>query len=92
MTEYQQPKSSVNTYKKKNHKTVIGVVNIIIGLAIYLWASSHSPHMDFGEMLMKYDSYIIKEPIYTIIILIAAALGLGGLIILIKDLTASSNK
>jgi ABC-type transport system involved in multi-copper enzyme maturation permease subunit len=85
----EQPTEAVNKSNKNiTSKIVIGVGNIIAGLIIYLWASSHSPHMDPAEMLMNYDSYVLKEPIYSIIIIFAAILGIGGIAFLVRDLLA----
>lgn len=61
-----------------------GLVAVVIALAIALWAHSHSPHMGFGEMLMNWDSYIIKEPFYSIIMMIAATSGIAGIVAVVR--------
>jgi hypothetical protein len=72
---------------------VIGVIWTLLGLFIYLWASRHSPYMDFGGMLMGgLDNYIIKEPAYSVIVLIAAVLGLLGIVQLVLGLAAEVKK
>ena len=53
-------------------KIIGGIISTLAGLIIYLWLRGHSPHMGFGQMLMKYDTYIIKEPVYSIIVVLAA--------------------
>jgi len=53
-------KRKYNAESKNIKNLIIGIVNIVIALVVYLWASNHSPHMDLGEMLLKYDSYLIK--------------------------------
>jgi hypothetical protein len=74
-------------------RIITGIVCALSGLSIYLWASSHSPHMDFGAMLMNgLDNYIIKEPAYSVIILIAAGLGLTGIALLIAGAVNGARK
>jgi len=65
----------------------LGVVQIAIALGIYLWASNHSPHMGFfATVTTAIDSYIIKEPTYSIILVIAAILGVLGIIAVVRGL------
>ena len=61
---------------------ISGFFGIILGLFIFLWARAHSPHMGFGEMLTKFNSYVIKEPQYSFILLFAAGLGIVGIVLL----------
>ena len=62
------------------NKQAAGVAECVAGLAVFLWAKGHSPNMGFMEMCAKADSYILKEPFYDIILIIAALLGLAGII------------
>jgi hypothetical protein len=39
--------------------------------------------MGFGEMLAKLGSYYIKEPFYSLIVVVSAILGLAGFILLV---------
>jgi hypothetical protein len=70
-------------------RIVAGVVAIAIALAISFWAHAHSPHMGFGEMLMNLDSYIIKEPFYSVIMIIAAITGVFGILAIVRGLQAA---
>lgn len=60
---------------------VSGIISILLALMFYLLVSSYSPHRGFGEILIQ--SKAIKEPIYSIIIFIIAAIGLIGIVFLI---------
>lgn len=71
-------------------KIIWGIIYVILGLIIYLWVNQHSPHMGFGEMMTNLGSYYIKEPLYTIIILVAAILGLNGVVLLIRGVVAEA--
>ena len=57
----------------------LGLAFALAGLGLYLWVARHSPYMGFGEMLANLDGYIIKEPLFSAIVLIAAGMGLTGL-------------
>ena len=74
----------------KKRGIVIGAVLILCGLSIYLWAQRHSPHMGLGEAMMAMygdlNAYYIKEPVYSLIVLFAAALVLWGAICLVRGL------
>lgn len=73
-----------------------GSAMVICGLALYLWARPHSPHMGLGEMLvalgMDPNAYYIREPLYSLIVVAAAALGLGGCVLLIRALIEQAKK
>lgn len=71
-------------------KIIGGAIYLIIGLSIYLWASSHSPNMSYGEMLTKMDTYILKQPAYNIIIILAAIFGIGGIVLIIQGVISSN--
>lgn len=79
----------VETVHKSSSHIVGGIFAIVIALAIGLWAHAHSPHMGFGEMLMHWDSYIIKEPFYSIIMLIAATAGIVGVFAVARGFRAA---
>lgn len=77
-------------------KIVGGVVGVSLGLFTYLWASQHSPNLGFGEMLMKAaqdpNHYIIKEPVYSVILVVAAGLSLLGVCLIGFGLIAQAKK
>lgn len=77
-------------------KIVGGVVWTSLGLFTYLWASRHSPNIGFGEMLMKAaqdpNQYILKEPAYSVIMVVAAGLGLLGICLMGLGLIAQAKK
>ncbi len=56
-----------------------GFVLIAHALLVGLWARGHSPNMNLGEMLTKFNSYYLKPPVYNIIMTIVAIAGLAGL-------------
>ena len=64
---------------------VTGAIGVGFGLFIGLWARSHSPHMDFMEMMSKADSFVLKEPIYYVILIVAVLIGLAGVMRIIKS-------
>ncbi|MBK8242237.1 MAG: hypothetical protein IPK88_02335 [Saprospiraceae bacterium] len=61
-----------------------GIILIILGILIFAWAKSYSPHIDFGEMIINFDSYFIKETFNTIIFIICVLLVYHGLKTLLK--------
>ena len=69
-----------------------GVLCIAGAVALGLWARSHSPHMGFMEMANKMDSYILQENVYNVMIIIAALLGLMGIINLVKSFIPSKGE
>jgi hypothetical protein len=71
-----------------NGSIATGIVQMIAALAIYLWAREHSPNMSFGEMLMKLDSFYIKQPWYALILLFCAFLALAGFVAIVRGLGA----
>ena len=72
----------------KTAMQVSGVVELVIGIGIFIWARAHSPNMGFGEMLTKADSFILKEPVYYAVLGIAALFAIGGIINVVKSLGA----
>jgi len=56
-----------------------GIFGIIMGLAIYLWARNHPPKM----FIMGPNDWCIPEPIYSIILLLAALFGIFGIVELV---------
>ncbi|MCI0490364.1 MAG: hypothetical protein L0229_27540 [Blastocatellia bacterium] len=68
-----------------NRKAIVGIVlggmglfGIFVGVALGVWASSHSPNMGVWERLNNPNNYIINQPYYTIIMLVAWGGGLVG--------------
>ena len=53
-----------------------GIFGIIMGLAVYLWARNHPPQM----FIMGPNDWCIPEPIYSIILLLAALFGIFGIV------------
>jgi hypothetical protein len=74
----------VETARNSNSRIVGGIVAIVIALVISLWAHGHSPHMGLGEMLMNWNSYIINEPFYSIIMIAAATTAIAGMIAIVR--------
>jgi len=75
------------------NKLVGGVVFALLGLFMFLWASRHSPYMGIGEMLTQgMEHYILKEPLYTFLLLFAAGLGLIGVALFVLGLVAQSRR
>lgn len=70
-----------------------GIAFALFGLLVFLWASRHSPHMGLGDMVTQgMSQYILKEPLYTFILLFAAALGLLGIALFVLGLVAQSKR
>lgn len=70
-----------------SNKIVGGIIGVLVGLFIYLWASRHSPYNPLGAMMAGgLENYILKEPFYTVILLVAAGLGLLGISLLVLGL------
>lgn len=70
-----------------------GVTYALLGLFLFLWASRHSPYMGVGEMLTQgMEHYILKEPLYTLVLLFAAGLGLIGIALFVLGLVAQSRR
>ena len=67
-----------------------GVVLIILGLAIFFWAKEHSPHMGFGQMLMRLDSWVFKPSVYNAVLVVCALLGLLGIASLVRGLQGNT--
>ncbi len=64
-----------------------GIACALVGLFVYLWASRHSPYNPLGAMMMGgLENYVLKEPFYTIVLLVAAGLGLLGIALLVLGL------
>jgi hypothetical protein len=56
----------------------LGFLFILFAIAVGFWARAHSPHMGFGQMMTKWDSYFIREPWYELIIGAVIIAGLCG--------------
>ncbi len=78
--------------KSGTAKIVRGIISLILGLAVFLWAREHSPRMGFGEMLTKMDSYILKPELYNVVLIICALLGLNGLYLLVTGFQANQRR
>ena len=65
-----------------------GVVFIGVALAIYFWARAHSPHMGFGEMLTNLNGWVINEPVYSFILIVAAVIAIFGGVAIVRGLQA----
>ena len=57
---------------------IFGVIGVIVGVTLGIWARKHSPHMGIGEMITKWDSYILEEWQYYTAMIAAVLLILGG--------------
>jgi hypothetical protein len=61
-------------------KIIWGIAWTLVGLFVYLWAGGHSPYNPLGAMMAGgLESYVLKEPFYTVMLLVAAGLGLLGI-------------
>jgi hypothetical protein len=61
-----------------------GILEITIGLGVFLWIRSHSPQMGFGEIMMK--KWTLDETAYNVFLLIAVLFALMGIVTLIRGL------
>ena len=68
-----------------------GVVLLVLGLITWLWVRGHSPHMGLGEMMANMDNWILKEPVYSMVVVTAALLALFGVIQLYRGLQTEQN-
>lgn len=66
-----------------NALRIIGAAAVSVSILIALWARAHSPNMGFDELMIKLDSYILKQPIYYVIMLVAALIAVGGAVSII---------
>ena len=71
-----------------NRKTILGIIlaavgvfSLLIGVILGIWANAHSPNIDIWEALRNPDNYIIKQPYYTIVVLVAWGAGLLGAVL-----------
>lgn len=70
---------------------MLGFCAIIAAFLIASWARAHSPHMGFGEMITKMDSYILKEPFYNLAMAVSVLGGLVGFVALILGVIFFAN-
>jgi len=83
----------LNNIKGSIALMVGGATYALLGLFLFLWASRHSPRMGIGDMITQgMDNYILNEPLYTFILLFAAALGLIGIALFVLGLVAQSKR
>ncbi len=68
----------------------VGLTLIVSGMALYLWVSTHSPHMGLGEIIgdsaTDPGAYYIREPIYSVLVLLSAVSGLIGFVLIARGL------
>ena len=83
---------SRNSPKGSAPLSASGVVSIVLGLALGIWAHSHSPNMGFGEMITKMDSYILKPPVYYAAMVTAAMLIICGAAAVFKSISINISK
>src|SRR5271166_1637134 len=73
-----------------------GMLLAVAALALFLWISRHSSYMSFAEKmsasLTDPDAYFIKEPAYTLLMLVAAFLGFGGAVLVVRELIRESRR
>ena len=58
---YRRGNSAMNKRKSGGGQIFKGVVFILLGLFTWLWASGHSPHMGYSEMLSNRDNWVFLE-------------------------------
>jgi len=73
-------------------KIIRGIISLVLGLGVFLWAREHSPNMGFGEMLTKLNSYMIQPTVYNIILIICALLAINGVVMIVLGLQANQKK
>ena len=79
---------------KQEHSQMIvarGVALMLVGLVMWLWVRGHSPHMGYAEMLADMDNWILKEPFYSVVVVISALFALSGGIQLYRGLRLEPN-
>ena len=63
---------------------------ILAGLILFFWAGQHSPHVSLAELLSAADvaskAYYIREPLYSLVIILAFAMGLHGFALTMRGL------
>ena len=75
--------------RSKKSMQLSGIVVIVLGAGLLLWARGHSPNMGFGEMMMMdANGYIIKQPLYNGILIIGGLAILSGVINLVRSFQA----
>ena len=57
-----------------------GVVKIVIAIILCIFATAHSPHMGFGQMLQNFNGWVFSEPVYYLILGLSIILGILGVI------------
>lgn len=73
-----------DTKQASGKNTTTGVVLIIVGLAIGLFAYAHRPPEGFVDAMNRADSWVFKSGVYYVILFIAALCGLAGILRLAK--------
>ena len=75
--------------RASGNKIILGIAHIAVALMTYAWARNHSPHMGFFEAVQKLNGYVIKEPLYSGVLIVAAIIGVIGVITIVKGLMAA---
>lgn len=71
-----------------HYQIIAGSICPMFALLVYFWAKRHFPHLTISHMLEKFDSYVMQEPFYTLLLLGSAALALFGVVLLVLGLSA----
>jgi hypothetical protein len=57
---------------------VKGIVLILVAIGLYFFAQEHNPNMGFGDMLRHLDGWRMSKPVYYLVMISAALLGVVG--------------
>lgn len=55
-----------------------GIVKIVVAIILGVFATAHSPHMSFGQMITNLNGWVFSEPVYYLILGLALILGVFG--------------
>jgi len=69
-----------------------GIVLVISGLGLYLWAHTHSFLGALTAWPTDPNAYIIEEPFYSLIVLAAALMSLGGIVLIARELIREAKR
>lgn len=78
--------------KSGTARIIRGIISLVVGLGIFLWAREHSPYMGLGAMLARMDSFVLQPKVYNGALIISALLGLNGLVLLVLGFQADQRK
>ena len=65
---------------------------ILVAVGLYFFASAHSPNMGFGEMLTHLDGWMLKKPIYYVILFSALILAILGFVNIVNGFQTTGGK